>query len=135
MTLENVEDRRPSSPKRPWFRFHLLTAMLLMIAAGGFLWANIRSHDAPSELSGTWKGFPFPMFSETHPRLPFGGEGNVILWQHDSYFKVGPIRFAFQDNGWCYGLIAVNVLTGVVGLIGVALVSEYLLRRREGRTP
>ena len=31
-----------SSPKRPWFRFHLLTAVLMMIAAGGAL--SISSH-------------------------------------------------------------------------------------------
>ena len=29
-----------SSLKRPWFRFHLLTAVLMMATAGGMLWMN-----------------------------------------------------------------------------------------------
>jgi hypothetical protein len=31
-------------PKRPWFRFHLLTLVLMASAAGGFMWVNIRMH-------------------------------------------------------------------------------------------
>ena len=31
-----------TKPKRPWFRFHLLTAVLLMIGAGGVLGMNIQ---------------------------------------------------------------------------------------------
>jgi hypothetical protein len=27
-------------PKRPWFRFQLLTLVLLALAAGGMMWAN-----------------------------------------------------------------------------------------------
>ena len=31
-----------SGPKRPWFRFHLLTAVLMMIAAGSLVGTNMR---------------------------------------------------------------------------------------------
>ena len=31
-------------PKRPWFRFHLLTAVLMMAAAGGLMLANMPRH-------------------------------------------------------------------------------------------
>ena len=30
-------------PKRPWFRFHLLTAVLMMLATGTLLYANMRT--------------------------------------------------------------------------------------------
>ena len=33
-----------SSPKRPWFRFHLLTTVVMTIAAGGIVWVNAHSH-------------------------------------------------------------------------------------------
>ena len=123
------------TPKRPWFRFHLLTLVLMMFAAGVFLWANVRDSAAPAGLNGTWRGFPFPMFSEMHPRIPFGNDSNVLLWRHDLYFNIGPIRFEYHDNGWCYGLVVINALIGVVVLAAVACVSESLIRRREGRKP
>ena len=31
-----------SEPERPWFRFHLLTAVPLALSAGAMLWLNIE---------------------------------------------------------------------------------------------
>ena len=31
-----------SEPKRPWFRFHLSTLVVLSVVAGGLLWANVK---------------------------------------------------------------------------------------------
>jgi len=39
-----MSDAATPKPKRLWFRFHLSTAVLLMIVASVLLWANMRSY-------------------------------------------------------------------------------------------
>jgi hypothetical protein len=36
--------------KRPWFRIHLSTAIVLMFFAGGLIWANLITQYAPSNV-------------------------------------------------------------------------------------
>ena len=38
--METGMDNKPK--KRPWFQFHLSTAIILMFAAAGLLWLNMR---------------------------------------------------------------------------------------------
>ena len=33
-------------PKRPWFRFHLLTLVLMTLAAGGLLFVNVHTSES-----------------------------------------------------------------------------------------
>ena len=54
-----------SNPKRPWFRFHLLTAVVMMFAAGGALWIDVRvfrlNH---AEVA---RGWPLPLYTRSLP--------------------------------------------------------------------
>jgi len=110
-------------PKRPWFRFHLLTAVLLMITAGLLLWRLFRTrwhhgslstnHDSPPVATG-WKsttyGWPFKEaigFSEEFPSRTQG------IHVH--------LPFVYDLAIWLAILFA------------VAAISEFLLRRRESR--
>ncbi|MCY3021414.1 MAG: hypothetical protein NTW87_20560 [Planctomycetota bacterium] len=39
-----MEESIPRPKRRPWFQFHLSTAIVLMFVAAGLLWLNIRVH-------------------------------------------------------------------------------------------
>ena len=100
-----------SSPKRPWFRFHLLTAVLMMFTAGGMLWANVREYDFSSSIS-----FGERHYSQVGHGCPFNIEGNQML-----HFR------------WLF--ILMNGCSGVLVVIGVGATCEWLIRRREARRP
>jgi hypothetical protein len=82
--------------------------------------AQCSRRASPSGMSGTWRGFPFPMYTEMRPRIPSGNDSNVLLWRHDSYANIGPIRFKYEDDGWCNGLVAINSLIGIAVLESLA---------------
>lgn len=113
-------------PRRQWLRFHLSTLIAMSFAAAVLLWANVHVH---FEEYGVSRGFPFPMYWKL--QLPsLYGESNFALWSHNSYAKVGPFRFSYQDSGWSVGLIVLNALICTVALSFVAAVSEFFIRRR-----
>ena len=65
-----------SAPKRPWFRFHLLTAVLMMFAAGALMWANSIGRNYGTRPDGSAAisfGWPAPFnddwggFADLHP--------------------------------------------------------------------
>ena len=107
-----------SSPNRPWFRFHLLTAVLMMIAAGGLLGVNlsllndrIARDDHYTVIDCYEFGLPCPTFTLTHP-----AGGMACKTPNDSAYVL-------------------NLLVNGFALLGVYVLSESLLRRRETRKP
>ena len=104
-----------SSPKRPWFRFHLLTAVLMTVAAGGMMWIN-TSNPTPN-----YHGWPWIAVDSNHDHLS--------KWYDD------------RQTWECCNLIVfpmplfLDILTAVVIICSLAANIEFLIRRREGRKP
>jgi hypothetical protein len=48
-----------SSPKRPWFRFHLLTAVLLSLAAGSLIALQTKKFEVTKCDTYTCYGYPY----------------------------------------------------------------------------
>jgi hypothetical protein len=114
-------------PKRPWFRFHLLTLVLMALAAGTFLGANMRERLGDRKV-GEWRcyGWPFDV-AEVRGVITFSisGEPDPIIAD-----PFDPVAFGPQYNG---ANIALNCMMALSVLAAVAFVSEFLIRRREAR--
>jgi len=108
-----------NKPKRPWFRFHLLTLVLTSLAAGAALWANVRkkweSGHAPTPIDALFEGY-------------------CRGWPFIMQCKAGPLESA-EDCPLQVKWLILNVMVSLSILCVVALVSETLLRRSEGRKP
>jgi MFS family permease len=95
---------------RRWFHIHVSTAILMMLVAGGFFWANTFTR--VGQIGGTGaSGIGVPLL--------FYGE----QFSPDT-MDVSPTRFLAS------GLI-INVLSGFVLTAFAAFLCEYLIRRRE----
>lgn len=97
--------------KRPWFQLRLPTLIVLMIAAGLLIWANVASGKmilVDGELVQNW-GFPLPVYKQGF-RL---GEG----MQFDPTFIIG------------------NLVIGLLIMIGIARIVECLLKKGNVRAP
>ena len=112
--------------KRPWFRFHLLTAVLMMLGAGGVLGMNIQHPESikfEQKVNGRTHSF-----TTLAPGWPFRLEAL------DGHIR--PTKGTAQDYlnrfaTWHMVLaIAVNM---TIVLVPVASICEFILRRREGR--
>ena len=129
------------SEKPSWFRFHLLTLVLMMIGASGLMMANFHRQDSPPESDwvGAVCGFPFPAYSTL--RQPYGDElrgrpirlGCNLLRLSPPDYKVGPFLLTYGINGWSFALVVINFCICLIAVGGVALLSESVLRRREAR--
>lgn len=91
-------DEKPR--KRPWFQFHLSTAVVLMFVAAGLLWLNMPETAAPEKVEAAintartssesgvtvekWNQGRFFGFSSTHPfiRCPAASASLPLpLWE------------------------------------------------------
>ena len=113
-----------SSAKRPWYRCHLLTAVLMMLAAGGMLWANAK-RDYEYLFNGRWRlewGFPLRVHDDIEQPL-----GTVF----NEYVKTVPYFCPHTD----WGVVAMNADIAIVIVVALGVLVERLIRRREGRKP
>jgi hypothetical protein len=100
-------------PKRRWFRFHLQTAVVMMIVSGGMLWLNIsRSHDIKGGEESYRCGWPMTWY-----------------WTCLITDNVPPEYGGFTEGKGL--LVDVAIVLCVVS--AVAVISELLLRRLEAR--
>jgi hypothetical protein len=110
-------------PKRPWFRFHLLTAVALVLIAGAFIGANLTNRLT------FWQELRFYLH---------GGTEHRYGWPMVAY-EAGAIRCSDPDRGereytnWNQMAIAVDCISGIGLLLAAATASEWLIRRREAR--
>ncbi|MBI3830968.1 MAG: hypothetical protein HY291_15720 [Planctomycetes bacterium] len=122
---------RGSTAPRRWFQFHLLTGVVMMVAASGFLGLNAALRG--SEIGG-WKcefaGWPVPNWFKTDaPSLPLlPGSFN---YEHDSYITAYGIEFLYVNNGWNWKAVALNLGVGLILVSSLSVLCEYILRRRE----
>ena len=120
-------------PKRPWFRFHLLTAVLMMLLSGLFLGLNLQQHPNPP-FAGTYQGWPL-VFEHDWTYVSLSSKPTDFKKKLDTNY--GGRFFLEQEEypGWwkCPGYLYADIAFASVVLIGTAFLCELLLRRREAR--
>ncbi len=94
--------------KRPWFQFHLSTAVVLMFVAAGLLWLNMRDTWSPWVILHGW---------------PFVATERMVHFDND---------FPFALHVKPLGLAA-NALFALVVLYLVAFLCEWRIRRKSAR--
>jgi hypothetical protein len=135
------------NPKRPWFRFHLLTLVLMMLAAGGWIGLNMQPPMIEyAHIDAQWnetvivrsRGWPVPqerVYYESHGKT----DPDMFLTHYlkgqksfmdDDVSRVDQWRLLSSSK---YDAMYDNVAIGIVMLLGIALVSEFIIRRREAR--
>ena len=105
-----------SNPKRQWFRFHLLTAVLMLFAAGGFVWPNVQEHRI------------IPEWADNEPARIFGWPVTAV-----TFYSAFAMRTSDDVPEISYRGLLVDAVSALGLLFTVALISEYLIRRRETR--
>ena len=95
--------------RRPWFQFHLSTAVVLMFVAGGLMWANMTKSVVMLSRPAESFGWPVPFL----------------------IYRVGMKGDVYQD--WYHACFVLDALLALCILLLCALSCEYLLRRRERR--
>ena len=114
--MEPKMDEKPK--KRPWFQFHLSTAVVLMFVASGLLWLNLRDPVLTSK--NAYGGFF--MWDRGWP-LAYGRV------RSDDYFVT-----EYLDALFFPGLFADSIV-GLGVLLAVAVACEWPIRRREAKAP
>jgi hypothetical protein len=118
-------------PKRSWFRFHLLTAVLLMIIAGVFLHLDLSWREFEDEqYSGDifnysilhWQAIGWPIVFEYRS-----------FWPDNTIRPLTTIRIATGRYFDAYKL-AVDILVALGFLTISAFVSEWMIRREARKT-
>ena len=96
-----------------WFQFSLKTAIVILVATGALLFLNFLHPEQP--------GWP----------IPFYVTERLVEPVNPSWAKDRSETGRWVDKSF---LIA-DIVTAVLIVVFVALVCEYLIRRREGRKP
>jgi len=104
--------------KRPWFQFHLSTAIILMFVASGLLWLNMRPLPQPTRLSPpNWeipvRGWPL---TTRYFVMTLDSEEAALMVNAGGY--------------WHWQNVALNVLCALVILVSVAALCEWRIHRR-----
>ena len=108
-----------ANPKRSWFRFHLLTAVLMTLGVGGALSLNIRSYvDTALSPTSSAQGWPLPAFETMNPT-------DHINWTAEQW----ELYFTPQYN--LRGVV-VDIITALLIVLVIGRICEYLLRHRGG---
>ena len=127
------------SLKRPWFRFHLLTLVLMMVAASVWLLLTLRlpkSNDSIEDFHvmrqiqrSTGYGLPLTF-------LDIGVEATQLVhYDHDDKFRSSIVIDSHPIHNFQFVSFALDMLIWSGSILSVAFASEFILRRREGRTP
>ena len=133
-----------SSPKRPWFRFHLLTAVLMMLVVGAFLGVNLLVRDSVFDRSSLFTHEYYVEFERQFARRRSqvlrteAPAGSVTERSFGWPFVAGGIiesRSQPPVVEYCTPGLIVDAAIAVCALLATIFLSESLLRRREARKP
>lgn len=135
---------------RRWFQIHLSTAVLLMIFASVLMWLNFRTTITPIpysktliELKPEWKGRFY--YSEWERGWPYtmnrGSEGSATvlftgsnkIWRVRDTWIEQPSRPRGFEGDWYLNPMVWNALIFLGILLVVAVIVEFIVRRREVR--
>ena len=104
--------------KRPWFRFHLLTMVLMTLAAGALLWENVKRFRYSPAIYGA-----------AHHELGWPWTGMYFWTPNVRPINAPAVEYRYL-NGWAF---AADFGCAMTLVIAVAFLSECILRRREAR--
>jgi hypothetical protein len=134
--------------KRPWFQFHLSTAIVLMFVAGGLIWANVTEQCVGTE-GLTWEkqvrrleehllygvGWPWTFLGFTRKRVvpPEEPQGVCRLPSEQAWLDEAKAwgNGDYRDGWLRWDALALDFAVTVMILATVACVCEWLIRRRE----
>jgi len=121
--------------KRPWFQYHLSTAVVLMFVAAGLLWLNVRGGAEYGSLSQhdgyQYLGWPAPLFVRAITIT--GGKHDEPASERP--FRVDQHDYVFISNSeWQFhwlNILALDVISNVGLLILTGMSLEMWIRFRE----
>lgn len=120
-----------TDPRRPWFQFHLSTALVLMFAASGLLWLNLNSdvarktRKADGSIAVDWRGPGWPIHS---------GMGMATCSTQEAADEfVSRCRSHKPEFGTFVGMLVVDGPICLVILFAIGFLCEWRIRRK-GRT-
>jgi hypothetical protein len=106
---------------KAWFRIHLSTAVMLSLAAGVLLWANM--HVSSMQIHGIFPIDDTP-WNET-AGWPFKAYTQNLVFRMNEFDKFVP-----YPTKWHYDYAAYNLLIACAILLVVTFASESITRRR-----
>src|SRR5947209_4820084 len=116
-------------PKRPWFRFQLLTLVLITLSGGVLVGVNCISAEEripATDDNGILRGTTFEYtIWQVAPTSLYYGWPTICL----ETYKFN--RGQNQWRRWLFGRVLIDVGAASGIMFVVALVSEFLLRRHE----
>ena len=119
-----------AKPKRSWFRFHLWTLILMTIFAGSLLGTNIYEQKIDGGSGSGYefirRGWPLVYSEASHFYYPSDIAEKWQTWEADDLPKDAKTISSVN--------LTIDVTFGCVLLSVLTFVSEWLIRRREGRT-
>jgi hypothetical protein len=114
----------PDKPKRRFWQFHLSTAILMTVAAGGLFGLNLTKHIGYRNVNMMPLGAPESVYFS----YPYHGQGWPFAFWWTLLDDETGSKYAF--TGW--DLIA-DLSICVAILASIFFVSESIIRRREAR--
>jgi hypothetical protein len=119
-----MSESESEKPKRKFWQFHLTTAFLIMMTASGFVWINcVREDDA------------WDYGDERYLYWHYGWPTEIFCVQNDWDFSRKKDGGKVVSTHIYLSGIVKNVTVLILALGILAFISEYLIRRREGRKP
>jgi hypothetical protein len=111
-----------AKPKRKFWQFHLSTAVLLILLAGGLLWLQLCDYLAQRQYAplppGIFASYGWPVLAYKF-EYNFYDQGSSVV--QESVHRWKPLG------------VAVDALVALGVLVCAASFSEFLIRRREVR--
>jgi hypothetical protein len=134
------EEMKWTDKKRPWFRFHLSTAVVGMLAGAVFLWLNtmVNWEDCPPEVEvrHQLRGFPLPALATRCVRMKECGTGADAVMKAQQRYPSATV-VAEPDTGIAvvvssdkpnYQNVFLDVLAGIACIVAVSLLCEAIIR-------
>ena len=115
--------------KRPWFQIHRSTAIVLMFAGGGILWANANSSWYVLKLNLS----PSDQYGSQYNKIYAYGWPYDAVWDvHDNGVKQPDGKFLYTriETKPAYEAIAIDLLIGLLLLLAATCISEWFIRRK-----
>jgi hypothetical protein len=126
-----VEYATMSEMPRRWFQIHLSTAIILMFAAGGLLWANAKQHRGreygtlDSEEATILIGMKLRGEKVVTTYSVMGWPFSFVEWYQN------PIYPQFEHREYLkYGALALNLAACFAILLVIAIWIEWIIRHR-----
>ena len=112
--------------RRGWFRFHLLTAVLILVASGGMGWLEVHERRFKMQVVG---------YDGTHPEYIIMRGWPVLIGTETIEKDGSEHRSAWWAEPSVRGWVVIDLFCVLGILFAVAFVSESIFRRRFARKP